>query len=110
MVRHRFVADIWSRLLCYNDLVIDQSLDLIFQRATFINGMSLYAGMVCTGYIWIDPLRRVFRSYSRDNGDITSSFEPFVQLVDRFSNGGILFGGSAIKIWSSSRKVLTCRR
>jgi len=110
MVRQRVVANIWSRLFCYNDLVIDQSLNLIFQRVAFINGMSLHAGMVCTGFIWIDPLRRGFRGYRRDRGDVTSIFDPFIQLVNWFSNGGILFGRSAVEIWLRSRKVLTCGR
>jgi len=66
--------------------------------------------MVCTSFVWVDLLGGVFGGYGRDKGDITSSFEPFIQLVNSFGNGGILFGRSAVEIWSGSRNVLASGR
>ena len=61
MVWKRVIADIWSGFLCHNNLVLNQSLDLVLQRMTFIEGVSLHAGMLCTGFVWVNPLRRVLR-------------------------------------------------
>ena len=110
LIRQRVVADIRSRLLCYDNLVVDQSLNLVLQRAAFVNGVTFHVGMVRTSLIRVDPLGRIFWSYGRDRGDVTSSFKFLIQLVNWLSDGCILFERSAVKIWSGSRKILASGR
>jgi len=93
MIWKRVVADIGCSFFRLYDLVVNQCLDFSFQCSALVNGVPLHTGMVCTGFVWVDPLGRVFYSHSGNGSDVTSGFQSFIQLVDGFNNRGVLGRG-----------------
>lgn len=90
MIQERVVADVGHSFFCLYDLVINQFLDLIFQSLELANGVPLHTGMVCTRLVGVDPLRWTLHCHSRNRNEITSGLQPFIKLVDGFSNSSVL--------------------